>query len=45
MSVTFEMTMAVTKIAEAAEASARSGKPVSLTWNAEEIPKEYVMDV
>jgi myo-inositol 2-dehydrogenase/D-chiro-inositol 1-dehydrogenase len=43
VSVTDKMTMAVTKIAEAAEASARSGKPVELTWSADEIPEGYVM--
>lgn len=42
-SVTHRMTMAVSKIADAAEASARSGQPVDLQWAADEIPDGYVM--
>ena len=42
-SVTHQMTLAVTKIADAAEASARSGQPVDLLWKDEEIPQGYVM--
>ena len=42
-SVTHQMTLAVTKIADAAEASARSGQPVDLLWKVEEIPQGYVM--
>ena len=44
-SVTRQMTCAVTKIAEAAEASARQGKPVDISWKADEVPSEYVMKV
>ena len=36
------MTMAVTKIAEAAETSARSGKPVKIDWGEDEMPKSYI---
>lgn len=43
LSVTDRMTMAVTKIAAASEASARSGRPVPLVWSPEEIPNGYVM--
>ena len=42
-SVTHRMTMAVSKIADAAETSARSGQPVDLQWAADEIPDGYVM--
>ena len=45
MSVTSEMTQAVSKIAEAAEASARQGKPVEIRWTREEVPEGYVMDM
>jgi len=44
-SVSHEMTMAITKIANAAEASANSGQPVSLSWTKEEIPDGYIMDI
>lgn len=44
ISVTDRMTKAVTKIADACERSARSGKPVHLTWKADEIPEGYIMD-
>ncbi|XP_023332543.1 uncharacterized protein LOC111704521 isoform X2 [Eurytemora carolleeae] len=42
MSVTDRMTAAVSKIADACEESARSGKPVQLNWTVQEIPKGYV---
>ena len=45
MSVTYAMTLAISKIAEAAEASARSGKPEAIKWTKDEIPDDYVMDV
>ena len=41
LSVSGKMTLAVSKIATACETSARSGKPVELTWDASEIPDEY----
>jgi myo-inositol 2-dehydrogenase/D-chiro-inositol 1-dehydrogenase len=42
-SVTGKMTQAVTKIATACEESAKSGKPVQIKWDKEEIPEGYVM--
>jgi len=45
MSVTYAMTLAISKIAEAAEASARSGKPEAIKWTKDEIPEDYVMDL
>lgn len=44
VSVTAEMTMAVTKMAEAAEASARQGKPMKIEWSPDEVPDGYVMN-
>jgi len=41
MSVTAEMTSAVSKIADACEESVKSGLPVKLDWSAEEIPMDY----
>lgn len=44
ISVTEKMTLAVSKIAEAAEASARKGHPVALAWERDEIPENYIME-
>ena len=41
-SVTGKMTSAVSKIASAAEQSARSRQPVDITWQRSEIPEEYL---
>ena len=41
LSVSGKMTLAVSKIATACEESARSGKPVELTWEDSELPNEY----
>ena len=41
MSVTDRMTSAVSKIADAAEESARSGVVVALEWSQEEIPDGF----
>ena len=43
ISVTGRMTQAVSKIASACEESAKTGKPVTLTWTKDEIPEGYVM--
>ena len=40
-SVDHKMTKAVTKIAEACQVSAKSGVPVNLAWDQEEIPQGY----
>ena len=45
ISVTGEMTKAVSKIADACEESAETGKPVALKWSKDEIPEGFVMDV
>jgi len=44
ISVSRQMTCGVSKIAEAAEESARKGKPVPIAWKADEIPEGYVMN-
>ena len=44
VSVSRQMTCGVSKIAEAAEASARSGKPVAIKWRPDEIPDGYIMN-
>ena len=41
MSVTAEMTGAVSKIADACETSARTGQPVSLSWTEKELSPGY----
>merc|ERR1712126_467302 len=41
LSVTAQMTSAVSKIADACEESVKSGLPVKLNWSAEEIPMNY----
>ena len=41
LSITGKMTLAVSKIATACENSARSGKPVQISWDASEIPEQY----
>ena len=43
-SVSRQMTCAVSKIAEAAEESARKGEPIGLAWTEDEIPAGYVMN-
>ena len=42
--VTGKMTLAVSKIATACEDSARSAKPVLISWDPKEIPEQYVFD-
>ena len=42
MSVTDRMTSAVSKIADACEDSAKSGKAVALTWRDDELPQGYL---
>ena len=42
MSVTGRMTSAVSKIADACEESAKTGKTVQLAWLDEELPEGYV---
>ena len=44
LSISGKMTLAVSKIATACEASARSGKPVEISWTTSEIPEEYQFD-
>lgn len=41
MSVTSRMTSAVSRIADAAEESARSGEAVKMTWSPEELPEGF----
>ena len=41
MSVTSRMTSAVSRIADAAEESARSGEAVKMTWAPEELPEGF----
>lgn len=41
-SVTDKMTIAISRIADACEKSARTGKPITLEWKADEIPSGYV---
>ena len=41
MSVTSRMTSAVSRIADAAEESARSGEAVKMTWDPEELPEGF----
>jgi len=41
MSVTSRMTSAVSRIADAAEESARSGEAVKMTWTPEELPEGF----
>ena len=40
-SINGQMTRAVSKVAEAAEESAKTGMPVNLEWTKEEIPNQY----
>ena len=42
MSVTDRMTSAVSKIADACEDSAKSGKAVALSWADDELPQGYL---
>ena len=44
ISVSRQMTCGVSKIAEAAEESARKGRPVPIAWKPDEIPDGYVMN-
>ena len=41
MSVTSRMTSAVSRIADAAEESARTGEAVKMTWSPEELPEGF----
>ena len=41
MSVTSRMTSAVSRIADAAEESARSGEAVKMTWSPDELPEGF----
>ena len=43
-SVSRQMTCGVSKIANAAEESARKGKPVTIEWRPDEVPDGYVMN-
>jgi len=43
MSVTGRMTSAVSKVADACEESAKSGMPVKLSWEKDEIPEDYIL--
>ncbi len=45
LSVCGRATVAVSKIADACERSARSGQPVELEWGQEELPEGYSFDV
>jgi len=38
------MTCGVSKIAEAAEESARKGRPVPIAWKPDEVPDGYIMN-
>ena len=38
------MTCGISKIVEAAEESARKGRPVPLAWKPDEVPEGYIMN-
>ena len=40
--ITGEMVKAVAKIIDACNESAKTGKPVSMTWTKDEIPANYI---
>ena len=44
ISVSRQMTCGVSKIAEAAEESARKGRPVPIAWKPDEVPNGYIMN-
>ena len=44
ISVSRQMTCGVSKIADAAEESARKGEPVTIEWRPDEVPDDYVMN-